>query len=136
MISRVNLTDVTAKTIRAAVRETPDTEACGMLFGITAPGIIHVKSATRAPNIADEPWHRFEIAPEHLFNAQRRHRTGPPYLVGIWHSHPNGNPHPSRYDAARITDRGWLWLIATHTVIACWLPHDDGFRPVDHIILP
>ncbi|MFA7441043.1 MAG: M67 family metallopeptidase [Sphingomonadaceae bacterium] len=131
----MNLTGATAATIRAAVHETPDIEACGMLFGLSASGVLHVNSASRAKNIAARPWNRFEIAPEHLFDAQRRHRAGPPWLVGIWHSHPNGDPTPSRYDAARITDRNWLWLIATRTAIAAWVPDGEGFRPVPLAIL-
>jgi desampylase len=101
-------------------------EACGLLFGHEG----RIVEASVARNIAAEPRHRFEIDPAHLFEAHRRARAGPLALIGCWHSHPNGQPAPSKHDADGVSDRTWVWLIAAGEIIAAWQPAAEGFQPV------
>jgi len=115
-----------ARAIRSASVAAAPQEACGLLFGYED----RIVEATVAQNVAAEPWHRFEIDPAHLFAAYRRARNGPLALIGCWHSHPNGHPAPSRHDEDGVSDRNWLWLIATGDRIAAWRPSVEGFQPV------
>jgi proteasome lid subunit RPN8/RPN11 len=141
-ISRAVLAGAAAEAILAAsaaeamlgfAAEAAPAEACGLLFGDRAgPRIAEV---TLARNVAPAPEIRFEIDPQALFAAMRRDRAGPDRLVGVWHSHPDGSPEPSRHDAAGITERDWLWLIAAGGRITAWLPDGPGFRAVPLAIL-
>lgn len=101
-------------------------EACGLLFGLEG----EIREATVAANVADEPWHRFEIEPAHLFDAHRRARAGPLRLMGCWHSHPNGVGEPSARDRAGVADMDWLWLIVAAGKVSAWRPADEGFGAV------
>ncbi|UYY58723.1 M67 family metallopeptidase [Sphingomonas sp. S2-65] len=82
-------------------------EACGLLFGTTA----QIDGWTPARNVAEQPERRFEIDPATLFAALRAERTGGAALIGYWHSHPSGDPTPSRTDGAMAQPDGKLWLI-------------------------
>lgn len=97
-----------ARTIRTATRAAAPDEACGLLLG--GPG--QIRAATVACNIAADPARHFEIDPAHLAKMHRRARTRGPAILGCWHSHPNGRPHPSRHDVEGASIAGWLWLIA------------------------
>jgi len=122
----INLASAAGRTIRAATVAAAPQEACGLLFG---QGNCIVEASV-ARNVAAEPWHRFEIDPAHLFDAHRRARAGPLSLLGCWHSHPDGSPIPSRYDADGIADPAWVWLIAAGAEVTAWQPAAEGFQPV------
>jgi len=82
-------------------------EACGLLLG--AGGA--VEGSLPAPNVAEERLRHFEIDPAALFGAHRAARNGGPPLLGCYHSHPGAQAFPSRLDADRALDAGWIWLI-------------------------
>lgn len=82
-------------------------EVCGLLFG-TSDAII---GALPCRNVAPNPAIAFEIDPAQLIAALRAERAGGPRVVGCYHSHPSGDPTPSRRDAADAAPNGWLWLI-------------------------
>ena len=124
--AQISLCAAAADTLRAAAAAAHPHEACGLLFGAPA----EVRHASIATNVSADPTRRFEIDPQHLFDAQRSSRTGPDRLIGCWHSHPNGNPRPSRHDLAGITDPGWIWLIVAHGAITAWRPGTAGFTEV------
>lgn len=127
IVSRVLLRSEARETIIMATRAT-QVEACGLLFGNREGDSALISDATVAANVAEDPRRHFEVDPAHLFAAARRHRAGPERLLGVWHSHPDGNARPSTRDAAGVTDREWIWLIATIGELAAWLPDGDGFR--------
>lgn len=121
--------------LRAAGHQAPH-EACGLLFGNRAGSELIISDVTLAVNIADEPWHGFEVDHAHLFAAQRRARRGREQLLGVWHSHPGGTIEPSAADAAGVVDRNWLWLIVAQGKMGAWLPArnmavHNGFRRLD-----
>lgn len=127
-ISRAVLAAAAADAMLGFAAGAAPAEACGLLFGDKAG--MRIAEATLARNVAPTPDIRFEIDPQALFAAHRRDRAGPGRLLGVWHSHPDGTPAPSRHDAAGITERDWLWLIAAGGRITAWLPDGAGFRPV------
>ncbi|MBW7944978.1 MAG: M67 family metallopeptidase [Sphingomonadaceae bacterium] len=93
--------------IRADCAARAPEEACGLLLGRDG----RVESGFAAANVADERLRHFEIDPAALFAAHRGARGGGPAILGCYHSHPDAPASPSRRDAERARDAGWIWLI-------------------------
>jgi proteasome lid subunit RPN8/RPN11 len=72
-------------------------ECCGLLAG--RDGVI--TDAFAATNAAPDTAKNYEIAPEELFRLMREIRSAGMTLMGIYHSHPNGNNVPSPRDIER-----------------------------------
>ena len=72
-------------------------ECCGLLAG----GDGAITSAFAATNAAADTAKNYEIAPEELFRLMREIRTAGMALMGIYHSHPNGDNVPSPRDIER-----------------------------------
>lgn len=93
--------------IRWALEAAPR-EACGLLFSaviedeqcpqVAEPAQIR---AVQVPNIVpgEAAQTRFELDPSAWVAAEAEARERGEVLVGIWHSHPDGPPRPSRLDA-------------------------------------
>lgn len=81
---------------RHAERE-PRQECCGLMAG--CGGII--MNAFAATNAAADTAKNYEIAPEELFRLMREIRAAGMTLMGIYHSHPNGDNVPSSRDIER-----------------------------------
>jgi len=74
-------------------------ECCGILLGSRADGRAVVAAVRAVPNArADAPRERFAIAPELILRAQREAEARQLEIVGFYHSHPGGEPDPSRLD--------------------------------------
>jgi desampylase len=89
-------------------------ECCGLLLG-TEQGKDHlsVSGAVASANVAAEPRRHFEVDPA-LYLRLLHERPAAPlggHLVGLYHSHPEGDARPSSTDAACAWQEGWLWLI-------------------------
>jgi len=89
-------------------------ECCGLLLG-TEQGKdrLSVSAAAASANLAPERRRRFEVDPAlylRLLAAPPASPSGA-RLVGLYHSHPEGDAAPSRHDAACAWQEGWLWLI-------------------------
>ncbi|WP_010546140.1 M67 family metallopeptidase [Sphingomonas elodea] len=97
-------------------------EACGLLFGEGD----RITGFAETVNVADAPERRFEIDPAALFAALKAERAGGPALLGYWHSHPSGDPMPSRTDAAMAAPDGKLWIILAGDAVGCWRAGDHG----------
>ena len=67
--------------------------------------------ARACPNVHAEPSRHFEIDPAALLRAHREARAGGAAVIGHYHSHPSGDPTPSRTDAASAAPDGAIWLI-------------------------
>ncbi|KQN25950.1 hypothetical protein ASE86_07150 [Sphingomonas sp. Leaf33] len=117
--------EISRSVLRAVAAESaadPDREVCGLLFGDSGRVIAHQPCA----NVAADPATRFEIDPAALIAAYRAERGGGQRIVGCYHSHPSGDPQPSRRDAADAATTGWLWLIAGGSAIRAWRVVDGG----------
>ncbi|MFD1788830.1 M67 family metallopeptidase [Sphingomonas floccifaciens] len=118
--------------IAAEAASIEDREICGLLFGDDDRITAHIRCA----NVAAEPERRFEIDPAALIAAYRAERGGGARIIGCYHSHPSGDPAPSRTDAADAVTEGWIWLIAGGGPIRGWRVVAGGerherFDPVD-----
>jgi proteasome lid subunit RPN8/RPN11 len=88
--------DVAAEILSHA-RSKPDEECCGLLAGRC--GVL--TRALPALNAAEQRATSFEIAPKELFHIIREIRVAGLELLGIYHSHPNGDNQPSARDIER-----------------------------------
>jgi proteasome lid subunit RPN8/RPN11 len=79
------------------VRSNPLEECCGLLAGRDSV----ITRILSAKNAASDPAKNYEIAPQELFRLMREIRAAKLDLLGIYHSHPNGNNEPSATDIAQ-----------------------------------
>lgn len=97
------------ETLRATAQAAHPLECCGLVTG--RPGLI--EAVVPAMNVSPHPESSFEIDPAMLLRTHREARAAGQRVIGHYHSHPNGEPTPSRRDAARAVEDGQLWLIIT-----------------------
>jgi proteasome lid subunit RPN8/RPN11 len=98
-----------------AARDAYPEECCGLLVGRRAGATWTVYRLAPSANVAPADRHiRFEIDPAILLREQRRAREGGEALIGLYHSHPDGDPAPSAEDQRRAwqPDQAWLILAA------------------------
>jgi proteasome lid subunit RPN8/RPN11 len=88
--------EVAAEVLNHALSN-PHEECCGLLAGLNGA----VARAFAARNAAKHPATAYEIAPKELFRIMREIRAGGLDLLGIYHSHPNGDNQPSARDVER-----------------------------------
>lgn len=115
-------TDMTSHALRDALAGLgtvpPGRESCGLL--VQTPG--GWLRYARAWNVAKEPTNSFVIDPE----AQRGAGRGGE-VVGMVHSHPNGEARPSGMDLQTYVPEGWLYLVIG---LATGQPVVGAFRSV------
>lgn len=95
----------------AAEKRAPD-EACGLLTGTVAGDRYLIEECVFSDNVFDgDTTRHFEIDPALHLRLQRRARSGNVAIIGVWHSHPNGEAKPSVADQKRSIESNWVWLI-------------------------
>jgi [CysO sulfur-carrier protein]-S-L-cysteine hydrolase len=109
--------DVAAEILSHA-RSKPDEECCGLLAGRC--GVL--TRALPALNAAEQRARSYEIAPKELFCMMREIREAGLELLGIYHSHPNGDNHPSPRDVELAHYPDAAYLIVS--------PHADAPEPI------
>src|SRR5690606_36690044 len=87
--------------------EAAPNEACGMIGGQgeQARRIIPV------PNVASDPRRCYTLDPETMARAWGELRASGLEVIGFYHSHPDGNPLPSKSDIALATYPDTAYLI-------------------------
>lgn len=117
--------------LRAAAAATAPEEACGLILG-RAEGWL-ADELVACANVAEAPRREFEIDPAALLHWYKTLRGSDRAVIGVYHSHPTGNPAPSATDARRAWDKELVWLIVADDEIAAWRPTEDGFAPL-HLV--
>ena len=92
-----------------ALRAYPE-ECCGLLLGEAVPDRERVEAVVPVENRHAEPRRGFELPPDAVACALAQERRGGQGVVGVYHSHPDGVPVPSRRDE-REAWPGWRSLI-------------------------
>jgi [CysO sulfur-carrier protein]-S-L-cysteine hydrolase len=124
--------DVWISMIEHARRESP-LECCGLLTGRgrLVDAIIHCTNELGSPDA-------FSIPPRELFAAFRRIRESERILLGIYHSHPNGDATPSRRDFEEFHYGGVdCWIVALQEgapVIRCFSWTARGFIEAEYAL--
>ena len=122
--------DVIATLLAEAARAAP-AECCGLLLGRAG----RIEEARPAANVSPEPLRRFEIDPATLIAAHRAARAGGLDLIGYYHSHPAGYPHPSTTDREHASGDDRVWAIVAEDVVAFWRDGEAGFAPLSYAVV-
>jgi proteasome lid subunit RPN8/RPN11 len=88
-------------------QKSPEEEICG-LISRDSRGF---RQCYPVPNRAEDKKHLFALDPAKQIDAMRRMRERGEELAGIYHSHPESPPIPSRTDLAQNEYPGLLYLI-------------------------
>jgi len=96
-------------------------ECCGLLLGDAAADREWVETVVPVENRYAEPWRGFELPPDAVACALAQERRGGRDVVGVYHSHPDGAPQPSRRDE-REAWPGWSYLIVPVAAGGCGEP--------------
>ena len=101
--------------MRAAVIAGGQNEVCAAVFGVASGGGGWRASRFRMlANLAVEPTLGFVVDPLELCSVDGEERDRGQRLLGLFHSHPSGDPRPSQRDRA-----------ASWPGIACWIAAFD-----------
>lgn len=111
-------------------------EACGLLMGYGD----HITELCLCKNVSKEDPHKnFEIDPQFLINMQKDTRDTKFNIMGVWHSHPNGQSAISDRDKERSLYKGWYWLVtatgntASHALYQAGEDTHD-LKPVEFLV--
>jgi proteasome lid subunit RPN8/RPN11 len=74
-----------------------------------------VTAFIETPNTAADPTRAYEVSAEALLAAHARGE-----IIGIFHSHPNGDTRPSARDEAQA-QIGWLYVIGARGALAAYV---------------
>ncbi|MEX0606680.1 MAG: M67 family metallopeptidase, partial [Halofilum sp. (in: g-proteobacteria)] len=101
------------------------------LEGEITDSTVRVARVLICANIHETPRDRYTIDPETFLHAEHAAQDRGRSIVGVWHSHPSGEPVPSATDRAEAWP-GWSYLIAGVTngamiALRCWWLTEDGF---------
>jgi proteasome lid subunit RPN8/RPN11 len=86
-------------------------ECCGLIEGIRSGELVRATAIHATRNISGQA-DRFEIDPAEHIAILRATRAARSEIVGCYHSHPSGEPNPSKHDIRNASDEGFVWLIA------------------------
>lgn len=121
MSGRIRLSSAARRSILAHCDAASGREACGLLLGVDGP-VVRIDLAVPLANRALRR-DRFRVPAEEVWHGALAHAGPDRALVGVYHSHPDGNPRPSRRDL----DHAWgdlLQLIVVRSGdlprLACW----------------
>lgn len=117
-MAAIQITMDTFARLTADTRRDSTQERCGLLAG--RDGL--VTQAFAARNVARDPAKGYEIASEDLLRLMREIRMAGLELLGIYHSHPNGENQPSPRDIERA-----YYPDAAYFIIS---PQPDAAQPV------
>ncbi len=121
--------DVIAR-IEAQARTAHPHECCGILLGEGD----RISAILPALNVHPMPETHFEIDPQTLIDAHRAARQGGPQVLGYYHSHPTGDPHPSATDRAMASGDGRIWAIIGAGDVMFWQDCQRGFVALSYVV--
>ena len=105
------LTNMQMSKILSHAEQAYPNECCGLLVGERSGGDVFIREVHRSANMASAPANQFEIDPQLRFDLERRVREESLDLVGVYHSHPDGDAAPSQTDIQRAWESSLVWLI-------------------------
>jgi [CysO sulfur-carrier protein]-S-L-cysteine hydrolase len=104
--------------MRSDAERDPTQECCGLLAGRGGA----ISAIFSAANAAANPATLYEIAPRDLFRIMREMRAARLELLGIYHSHTNGDNSPSPRDVERAFYPDVAYFILS--------PRPDALKPI------
>ena len=86
-------------------------ECCGLLVGTRTQDALEITAIHATENLSTDKLRGFEIDFRVRLQLEEQLATGPDRIVGLYHSHPNGNPRPSDRDLEEAAEQDFVWLI-------------------------
>jgi proteasome lid subunit RPN8/RPN11 len=100
--------------LQEEARATYPLEACGLLVGRRDVDAITIEDLVMTANVAEgDRRRRFMVDPTLHFQTLRSLRGSARDVIGVFHSHPNGEPHPSSSDAEMAIEADFVWIIVS-----------------------
>ena len=99
--------------VEREAKNTYPEECCGLLEGFRIQSYVKIDNFHPSLNTANNLGKEFEIDVRLRLSLQRELRQKNKKIVGVYHSHPNENAHPSKYDVQRAWEADLIWLIAS-----------------------
>jgi proteasome lid subunit RPN8/RPN11 len=116
-------------------------EGCGLLLGPLSSEKVATRIAPLKNTLRDEGRGRFDFAfsPQEFMAAQRAAEKEKLDVVGIYHTHPDHPPRPSKTDESQPMLSGWVNVIASvhggkFKDAKAWWRGEDG-RPFSEVRL-
>lgn len=130
MMTTLWLTEPLARQIAEYTRQARPNEACGLIAGRDG----RAELVIAVPNIAADPRYHYDMDPQALVKAMFQIQHHGLDLIGIYHSHPTGDPIPSRTDIARAAYPDAAYVIVgwreDETQFAAWRIHRHEVTPL------
>src|SRR5438046_161112 len=111
----LTFTEQSWKHLQQLASEAYPFEGCGLLLGPYAAEKVVTKIATLKNTLRDEGRGRFDFsfAPQEFMAAQLTAEKENLDIVGIYHTHPDHPPRPSKTDEGQPMLAGWINVIAS-----------------------
>ena len=118
-------------------------EGCGLLIGQNKSFGAEVTDIAPSKNIATNPNTNFEIDTKMHLKLQKhlRFNGNGSGVIGVYHSHPDGEPAPSFTDHIRAIEPSFIWLISNVTQDRSQNLHayrfnnqHEGFKKLDLVL--
>lgn len=140
--ARIRLPIALFEAMQTTARAAWPLEACGLLLGQRRPGAggddVAAFYFEPTRNDAEDPRRGFVVPPLELLAADQRARELGLEIVGIWHSHPDAPPLPSRRDTAEAWE-GYAYGIhaaqaGATTELRFFTLRDGALRPIPLVL--
>jgi len=130
-VPNLRLPQAALEQIRADGERAYPGECCGLLVGTMDPATYDVVRAEPCTNLREgEADDRFELDPKDYLDVDRRARNDGLEIIGVYHSHPDHAPRPSRFDAEAAFPGFAYVIVAVRSGKAAgmrsWLLDDSG----------
>jgi [CysO sulfur-carrier protein]-S-L-cysteine hydrolase len=133
--TRLHIPDVLLERVVEHAREESPLECCGLLAGLIADGVGLVTERIPIINALASPT-EFETDARNMFAAFRHMREHGSELLAVYHSHPAGEPVPSRRDIERNTYGETVvhlivGLAGPEPAVRAWWLTETGYREAE-----
>ncbi|WP_025899259.1 M67 family metallopeptidase [Sneathiella glossodoripedis] len=89
-------------------------EACALLVGeARTDGSYRVTEVAVCDNVASDKGRFFEVDPALRILLEKKLRNSSQRVLGVYHSHPDGQAMPSETDRKMVIEQDLLWLISS-----------------------
>jgi len=117
--------------IRTHIDDSPTQEICGLVGGVVRRNIAMVYRVIPIINIAATPHNRYQMHPAEQVKAFVDFEKQGWEVVGIYHSHPQGEPIPSSSDIAEANYPDVAYIIGVpQGNINAWRIQGDVVSPI------
>jgi proteasome lid subunit RPN8/RPN11 len=115
MSPSIRFTEESMKSLKEQAEAAYPFEGCGLLLGPYAAEKVVTKVVTLRNALRDEGRGRFDFtfAPQEFMSAQMVAEKENLDVVGIYHTHPDHLPRPSKTDEGQPMLAGWINIIAS-----------------------